>query len=46
MYEQTLYIVIDHIKPHVIQRLYRSKKCEYGYNKDHVVIVIFQTGQI
>ena len=46
MYEQTLYKVIDHIKPHVIQRLNRSKKWEYGYNKDHDVIVISQTGQI
>ena len=34
MYEQTLYKVIDHIKPHVIQRLNRSKKWEYGYNKE------------
>ena len=46
MYEQTLYKVIDHIKPHVIQRLNRSKKWEYGYNKEYDVIVISQTGQI
>ena len=39
MYEQTLYKVIDHIKPHVIQRLNRSKKWEYGYNKDTMLLL-------
>jgi hypothetical protein len=46
MYEQTLYKVIDHIKPHIIKRLNKSKKWEYGYNKEHDVIVISKTGQI
>jgi len=46
MYKQTLYKVIDHIKPHVIKRLNKSKKWKYGYNKDYDVIVISQTGQI
>jgi hypothetical protein len=46
MYKQTLYKVIDHIKPHVIKRLNKSKKWEYGYNKEHDVIVISKTGQI
>ena len=46
MYEQTLYKVIDHIKPHVIKRLNKSKKWEYGYNKEHDVIVISKSGQI
>ena len=46
MYKQTLYKVIDHIKPHVISRLNKSKKWEYGYNKEHDVIVISKTGQI
>ena len=46
MYEQTLYKVIDHIKPHVIKRLNKSKKWEYGYNKEYDVVVISQTGQI
>ena len=46
MYEQTLYKVIDHIKPYVIKRLNKSKKWEYGYNKEHDVIVISKTGQI
>ena len=46
MYKQTLYKVIDHIKPHVIKRLNKSKKWEYGYNKEYDVIVISNTGQI
>ena len=46
MYKQTLYKVIDHIKPHVIKRLNKSKKWEYGYNKEHDVVVISRTGQI
>ena len=46
MYKQTLYKVIDHIKPHVIKRLNKSKKWKYGYNKEYDVIVISNTGQI
>ena len=46
MYKQTLYKVIDQIKPHVIKRLNKSKKWDYGYNKEHDVIVISKTGQI
>ena len=46
MYKQTLYKVVDHIKPHVIKRLNKSKKWDYGYNKEHDVIVISNTGQI
>ena len=46
MYKQTLYQIIDHIKPHVIKRLNKSKKWDYGYNKEHDVVVISKTGQI
>ena len=46
MYKQTLYKVIDHIKPRIIKRLNKSKKWSYGYNKEHDVIVISKTGQI
>ena len=47
MYEQSLYHVVeDHIKPKIIKRLNRLKKWEYGYNKEHDVIVISKTGQI
>ena len=46
MYEQTLYKVIEPIKKTTISRLNRSKKWEYGYNKEHDVIVISKTGEI
>jgi len=46
MYKQTLYKVIDHIKPQAIKRLNKSKKWDYGYNKEYDVIVISKTGQI
>ena len=46
MYEQVLYKVIDHIKPKIINRLNRYNKWEYGYNKEHDVVVISKTGQI
>ena len=46
MYEQTLYKIVEPIKPHVIQRLNKSKKWKYGYNKEHDIIVISKTGQI
>ena len=47
MYEQSLYHVVeDHIKPKIIKRLNRLKKWEYGYNKEHNVVVISKTGQI
>jgi len=47
MYEQTLLTVLaDHIKPHIVSRNNKSKKWEYGYNKEHDVVVISKTGQI
>ena len=46
MYKQTLYKVVEPIKPHVIKRLNKSKKWEYGYNKEYDLIVISRTGQI
>jgi hypothetical protein len=46
MYEQTLYKVIDHIKPQAIKRLNKSKKWDYGYNKEYDVVVISKTGEI
>ena len=46
MYEQTLYKIVEPIKPHVIKRLNKSKKWKYGYNKEHDIIVISKTGQI
>ena len=46
MYKQTLYKIVEPIKPHVIKRLNKSKKWKYGYNKEHDIIVISKTGQI
>jgi hypothetical protein len=47
MYEQSLYsIVEDHIKPKVIKRLNRLNKWEYGYNKEHDIVIISKTGKI
>jgi hypothetical protein len=46
MYEQVLYKVINPIKPKIINRLNRYNKWEYGYNKEHDVVVISKTGQI
>mgnify|MGYP003120866238 FL=1 len=46
MYNQTLYKVIEPIKINTIKRLNKSKKWEYGYNKEHDIIVISKTGEI
>ena len=46
MYKQTLYKVVEPVKPHVIKRLNKSKKWKYGYNKEYDLIVISRTGQI
>ena len=47
MYKQNLFTVLtDHIKPHVLKRNNKSKKWEYGYNKEHDIVVISKTGQI
>jgi hypothetical protein len=47
MYEQNLYQILDnHIKPSVIKQKNRFNKWEYGYNKEHDVVVISRTGKI
>ena len=46
MYEQSLVRVVTPIKLTTISRLNKGKKWEYGYNKEHDVIVISKTGQI
>ncbi len=47
MYEQTLYKVLkDHVKPKVVNRMNRYKKWEYGYNKEHDIVVISKDGTI
>ncbi len=46
MYTQNLYKVVTPIKLTTISRLNKGKKWDYGYNKEHDVIVISKTGQI
>ena len=46
MYEQTLYKVITPVKLTTYQDLIKLKKWEYGYNKEHDIVVISKTGQI
>ena len=47
MYEQTLYKILhNHVKPKILKRMNRYKKWEYGYNKEHDVIVISRDGII
>ena len=46
-YEQNLVKVLkDYIKPHTIKKNNRYNKWEYGYNKDHDIVVISRTGKI
>jgi len=46
MYHQSLYDIVEPIKLTTISRLNKGKKWEYGYNKEHDIIVISKTGQI
>jgi hypothetical protein len=47
MYEQNLITTIsDYIKPSIVSRFNKTKKWEYGYNKEHDIIVISKTGKI
>ena len=47
MYKNLLYKVLkDHIKPHILKRNNKNKKWEYGYNKEHDVVIISKTGKI
>ena len=45
-YQQTLYNIIEPIKRTTIHRLNKKKAWEYGYNKEHDVVVISKTGRI
>ena len=46
MYEQTLYKIIEPVKKTTINRLNKSKKWKYGYNKEHDIVVISKDGTI
>jgi len=46
MYKQELVKKIQPVRLNTINRLNKSKKWEYGYNKEHDFVVISKTGQI
>jgi len=46
MYEQTLYKIVEPVKKTTISRLNKKRKWEYGYNKEHDIVVISKTGKI
>ena len=46
MYEQSLVKTVEPVKKTTISRLNKGKKWKYGYNKEHDVIVLSQSGQI
>ena len=46
MYEQTLYKIVQPVKLTTVNRLNKSKKWKYGYNKEHDIVVISKTGMI
>jgi len=46
MYEQSLYKIIEPVKKTTVSRLNKSRKWEYGYNKEHDLVVISRTGMI
>ena len=45
-YEQSLYKIVEPIRLNTIKRLNKSKKWEYGYNKESDVVVISKTGMV
>jgi hypothetical protein len=45
-HNQTLFNVIEPIRTNTLVRLNKSKSWEYGYNKEHDIVVISRTGQI
>ena len=46
MYSQNLYELIKPIKINTINRLNKSKKWQYGYNKEHDIVIISKNGTI
>ena len=46
MYEQNLIKTVTPVKTNIIKRTNRYKKWEYGYNKEHDVVVISKDGTI
>jgi len=46
MYEQNLVKIVEPVKLTTISRLNKKNKWEYGYNKEHDIVVISKTGKI
>jgi len=46
MYNQSLVSTVEPVKKTTISRLNKGKKWKYGYNKEHDIIVLSQSGQI
>ena len=46
MYSQSLYQIIEPVRLNTIKRLNKSKKWEYGYDKENNIVVISKTGMI
>ena len=46
MYKQNLYKIIQPVRLNTVKRLNKSKKWQYGYNKEHDIVVISKTGMI
>ena len=46
MYGQTLYKIVEPVKKTTISRLNKKRKWDYGYNKEHDIVVISKTGRI
>jgi len=46
MYEQNLVKTVEPVKKTTISRLNKGKKWKYGYDKEHDIIVLSQSGQI
>ena len=45
-YKQSLYKIVEPVKKTTISRLNKKRKWEYGYNKEHDIVVISKTGKI
>jgi len=47
MYKQDLYKIIDnYIKPNIVKKYNKTKSWNYGYNKEHDLVVISKSGKI
>jgi hypothetical protein len=45
-YNQTLFSIVEPIRTNTLIRMNKKKAWEYGYNKEHDIVVISKTGEI